>query len=93
MIEITEQKDAVLFSVRVLPRSSKTEIVGEFQDALKVKLKSPPVDGAANKELIKLFSTKFGVAKSEVEIVSGEASRTKRLRIHGLERRDILRKL
>ena len=52
--------------------------------AVKVRLTSPPVDGAANAELTRLFAKTFGIAKSDVEIVAGEASKTKRLRLAGV---------
>ena len=54
MLNITEENDSVLFDVRVIPRSSRSEIVGEYAEALKIKIAAPPVDGAANKELIKM---------------------------------------
>ena len=75
--------DAIVFAIRVIPRSSKSEIVGEHDGALKVKLASPPVDGAANEELIKLLAKAFGVSKSSVEIVFGGTSKTKKVRIAG----------
>lgn len=84
MIELVQNDRSVTFAVRVVPRASKTEIVGELDGAVKVRVASPPVDGAANAELIKLFAKKLGVAKSSVEIVSGQASRTKHLRITGV---------
>ncbi len=84
MIESSITAEAVTFRIRVIPRASKTEIVGEVDGAVKVRVASPPVDGAANAELIKLFAKKFGVAKSSVEIVSGLASRTKQIRITGV---------
>lgn len=73
-----------MFPVRVVPRSSRSEIVGEHDGALKVRLNSPPVDGAANAELIKLVAKRLNVARSDIEIVSGEASKTKRLRVSGV---------
>ena len=84
IMEIIEHREAIEFSVRVIPRSSRSEIAGEHDGAIKVKLTSPPVDGAANTELIKLFAKKLGVAKSAVEIVSGETSKTKRLKVTGV---------
>ncbi len=84
-MNILEENGAVTFSVRVIPRSSRSEIVGELDGALKVKLASPPVEGAANAELIKLFAKKLGVARSAVTIVSGETSKTKRLRVDGVD--------
>jgi len=77
VIQFTEKGDGLIFNVRVVPRASKSEIVGEFGGALKVRIASPPVDGAANVELIKVLSKKFGVAKSAVEILSGHASKQK----------------
>ena len=84
MISIREEDGGIIFAVRVLPRSSRTEIAGEHEGALKVRLAAPPVDGAANAELIKLLAKKLGVAKSAIAIVSGETSKTKRLRIGGV---------
>jgi len=77
--------DIITITVRIIPRSSRSEIVGEIEGAVKVRVSSPPVDGAANAELIKLFSKKLGVARSAIAIVSGETSRTKRLRITGVD--------
>jgi uncharacterized protein (TIGR00251 family) len=81
LIEITENQDSIIFNVRVIPRSSKSEIVGEHDGDLKVKLSSPPVDGKANKELIKILSKELKIAKSNIEIISGETSKTKQIKI------------
>ncbi len=51
---------------------------------LKVRIAAPPVDGAANAELIKLLAKQFRVARSTIEIVAGHASRSKKVRIAGL---------
>ncbi len=81
MIRFTEKEGALIFTVRVVPRASKSEIVGEMDGALKVRLTSPPVDGAANVELIKLLAKTFNVSKSDIEILSGAASKTKQIKI------------
>jgi TIGR00251 family protein len=83
-INISENNSSVTFDVRVIPRSSKSEIVGEYNGALKVKLNSPPVDGAANDELMHLLSKEFRLSRSTIEIVSGQTARTKRVRILGI---------
>ena len=75
MIRFVEKEGNLIFTVRVVPRASKSEIVGEHDGALKVRIASPPVDGAANEELIKFLSKTFGVAKSAVEILSGQTSK------------------
>ncbi|MEZ5424747.1 MAG: DUF167 domain-containing protein [Pyrinomonadaceae bacterium] len=89
MIEFTEKDGSLVFNVRVVPRASKSEIVGEHDGALKVRLAAPPVEGAANRELIKLLAKSFGVAKSDVGIISGETARTKQVRIDGARSKDL----
>lgn len=84
MIAADEKDGALVFVVKVIPRSSRTEIIGEHDGALKVKLSAPPVDGAANNELIKLFAKRLGISKSRIEIVGGGSSRSKRIKITGL---------
>ncbi|HKX83959.1 MAG TPA: DUF167 domain-containing protein [Pyrinomonadaceae bacterium] len=84
MILVTEKDGGAIFNVRVVPRSSRTEIVGELDGAVKVKLSSPPVDGAANAELIKLLAKRLGVSRSSIEILSGGTSRTKQLLVNGV---------
>jgi uncharacterized protein (TIGR00251 family) len=81
LINFTEKDNALIFFVRVIPRSSQSEIVGEYDGALKVKLNSPPVDGAANEELIKLLAREFGVSKGQIEILSGNTSKLKQVKI------------
>lgn len=76
----------VVLDVRVVPRASRSEIVGFHDGALKVRIAAPPVDGAANAELVKLLAKQFGVAKSDVEIIGGQASRNKRIRISKITR-------
>ena len=84
MIDITEKDGAVTFAVRVVPRASRTEIAGEMDGALRVRISSPPVDGAANEELVKFFAKRVGVSRSDVEIASGHTSKSKLLRIYGV---------
>ena len=80
----SESKNGVTITIRVIPRASRSEIVGEHGDAIKIKLASPPVDGSANEELIKLLARTFAVPKSSVEIISGLTSKSKKVRIAGV---------
>jgi uncharacterized protein (TIGR00251 family) len=84
-VDIKELNGAVIFEVRVIPRASRTEIVGEYGGAIKIKLKSPPVDGAANEELIRILSKELGIGKADVEIISGQTSKTKRIRVQAID--------
>ena len=81
---ITESDGAIIFTVKVVPRASKSEIVGEAEGAIKIRIAAPPVDNAANIELIKLLSKFFEVSKSRIEIIGGETGKTKRLKISNL---------
>jgi len=76
-------------SVKVLPRSSINQIVGFEGDILKVKVKSAPVDGLANRDLIVLLSKCVRVAKDKVEIISGHRSRLKKIRFYGIKKDDL----
>ena len=73
-----------LLKLHVIPRGSRNEITGRRGDALCVKITAPPVEGAANEAIVKFIADALGVRKNQVEIVSGEKSREKTLRITGL---------
>lgn len=83
MTWIEERGGCLYIHVHIQPRASKNEIVGVHGDSLKVRLTSPPVKGAANAMLLEFIAKKLGIAKSMVEIVSGEKSRHKALRVEG----------
>ncbi len=68
-------------SVKVKPNSKQQKIQSEAEGVLTVRLKSPPTDGKANNELIKLLAKKYGVRKSQVTIKSGLTSKWKRIEI------------
>jgi uncharacterized protein len=71
-------------AIRVQPRAARSEIVGVHGEALKVRLNAPPVDGAANEELVKLLAHTFAVARRAIRILSGEHSRSKIVEIEGV---------
>lgn len=83
-MDVRKKDGSISFPVRVIPRASQSEIVGEHDGALKIRLAAPPVDGAANAELIKLLASVFSVSKSDVQIIGGETSRKKRIKITNL---------
>lgn len=76
-----EDADGFTFSVRVVPRASRSEIVGLHDGALKIRIAAPPVEGAANDELIRFLARKLGVSRGAVQLVSGTSSRNKTVRI------------
>ena len=89
MIGLREEADGVSFEVRVQPRSSKTEICGIHDGALRVRLTSPPVDGAANRQCIELLSRKMKIPKRAVRIASGANARRKRLKVLGMSMKEV----
>ena len=74
----------VRFDVRVQPRASRNECVGEHDGALRVRLAAPPVDGAANEALVEFLAKVLHVAKRDVKIVSGATSKRKIVEIDGV---------
>ena len=66
----------VTFKVKAQPNSSLNKIAGIYGDAIKINIKAPAVEGAANKELIKFLSKQFKIAKSDI-IIKGETSKQK----------------
>ena len=82
---LRETTDGIVLHIQVQPRSSRNQLVGVQGGLLKVKLTSPPVDGAANKSCCAYLAKLFGIAKRDVELVSGEKSRQKRILLIGLD--------
>ena len=74
----------LVFKVQVVPRSSRSEVAGEHNGSLRVRVSSPPVEGAANKELTQVLARAFKVSRSAVNIVSGQNSRLKQVSIEGV---------
>ena len=89
---IKESKEGVILQIYVQPKAKRTEIDGmdEWRKRLKVKVKAPPVEGKANKEIVKFFSKLFG---AEVSIICGETAREKDLLIKGLKAEEVKKKL
>jgi uncharacterized protein (TIGR00251 family) len=83
-VQIAEKDGRVSFAVRVQPRASRDEIVGEYQDALKIRLTAPPVDDRANEALCRLLAARLKVPLAAVRIASGGRSRTKRVEVNGV---------
>lgn len=68
-------------TLHVQPKASRDQFCGLHGDAIKLAITAPPVDGKANAHIVKLLATWFGVSKSAVELVRGDTSRQKTIRI------------
>lgn len=84
MIEITEKDGAVTFALRVQPRAARDEVAGEHNGAIKLRIQAPPVDGKANEACRRLLAKLVGVSPSMVEIIAGQSSKDKIIRIHNV---------
>ena len=89
LLKISDTADGATFSVQVQPRASRIEICGIQGDALKVRLTSPPVDDAANRQLEEFIAKILRQAKSKVSVISGAKSRHKRLLVKGLDAKTV----
>ena len=76
--------EGAIVNVKAVPRSSKAGLDGLLGDAVKVRVRSAPVDGKANKELVAVLADAFGLPKASVAFKSGETSKTKRLLLRGV---------
>ena len=81
---IASTTGGILIDVRVIPRAAKSGLAGTRDGALLVRLNAPPVEGAANAELIEVLAKALGVPRRAVTLVAGERSRQKRVRVAGL---------
>ena len=80
---------ATTLKIHLLPRASRDEICGLQGDAIKVKVTAPPIEGKANMALQKFIAKKLHLASSQVEIMAGQRSREKILRISGVTQEDV----
>ncbi len=83
-LKIEQTETGVLFSVKVVPASSRNCIAGLLGEMLKVKLSAPAEKGKANQALIELLSKTFGVKKNQISILAGQTNPVKRIRITSL---------
>jgi uncharacterized protein (TIGR00251 family) len=82
---IQSTSNAIIITVRVIPRAGTSGVAGTRGDALLVRLHAPPIEGAANEELIDVIAEALAVPSRAVSIASGARSRQKRVRVAGLD--------
>lgn len=92
-LQIKKCKSGVQFSAYILPRSSQNKISGLRGNALKIKLTAPPVDGEANKALLKFLARALKTPPGNISIVNGAAGRNKSISIEGFDEEKLMAKL
>lgn len=90
---IDQTRDGAVLSVRVQPRARREGIAGVHDGALKVALRAPPVDGAANAALVKFLGAACGVPARSVHIIGGQSARSKRVLFEALDAESLARRL
>ena len=90
-LRVQSRRGSVRFSVHVQPRASRSEVVGLYGDALKVRLTAQPLEGAANQALVELLASLLAVGRGAVRIVAGATSRTKIVEVDGITEEQLRR--
>ncbi len=86
-------QDGLLLLVHVQPKAKRDEVVGLHGEALKIRLKAPPVEGKANEALRKFLAKLLKISKSSVKIVAGETARDKKIYLKGVSLEEVKEKL
>jgi uncharacterized protein len=88
-----DSPEGIVLRIHVQPGAGRSAVVGRHGDALKVRVAAPPVEGRANEASRSLVSEALGVPESDVELISGQSSRTKRFRLKGLDAEEAEKRL
>lgn len=88
-----EAEGTVLLRLHVQPGAGRSAVVGRHGDALKVRVAAPPSGGRANEAVLELLAVVLGAKPADLELVSGASSRTKRVRVTGVEPDDVRKRL
>jgi len=89
LIELWDHAEGCIVSVRAQPGARRTGVVGEHGGSLKIAVNAPPDKGKANKALVDVLGTFFGVPRAQIELLSGHAARDKRFLLRGLRQADV----
>ena len=85
--------ETVRLSVRLTPRASRDQIAGFEGETLRVRVTAPPVEGRANRALVRLLAKRLGLPRGAVRVVAGQTSRSKVVAIDGLDAVELRRRL
>lgn len=87
------QGEEVILALRVQPRASRSELAGVLGDELRVRVAAPPVDDAANEELLRFLARQLGCPRNQLRLARGRTSRHKLVGIRGLRLEQVRVKL
>lgn len=90
---IEERADGWWLRIRVVPRASRDGVAGSHGDALKIRLRAPPVDQKANEALRRFLADRLDLPRSAMVLESGAGARNKRIRVTGISADEIRKRL
>jgi hypothetical protein len=90
---IQENADGVTFTAKIVPGSSRTMVSGVLDTMIKIRVAAAPEKGKANQCLIAFLAGQLGVKKNAIEIIAGQTSPIKQIRVAGLSAADLLDRL
>jgi uncharacterized protein len=88
-LQLITRADGILLKVKVVPRSSRDRIGGEYGGGIKVNVTKPPEAGAANEAVIGMLAETLGIGAGNIEIVRGHTSPRKEILIRGMDAKTI----
>jgi uncharacterized protein len=80
--ELSPSEGGAVLAVHVQPGAGRSEVVGRFGDALKLRVAAPPTGNRANDAVVELAAREFNLKRADVSVISGASSRQKRVRAH-----------
>lgn len=83
----------MIIEVKLKPKAKNNEILGFKNGVLQIRVKDPPIEGRANKALVRLLAKRLKIAKSCIKIKSGETAKIKKLIIECIEEKEIFKQL
>lgn len=93
MLNLKENADGITIEIKVQPRASRNQIVGEQDGSLKIKLTAPPVEGEANQALVDYLASVLDTPRRNIILLKGESSRNKIIAVKGMTREVFLNKI
>lgn len=90
---LTAQADGVTLAIKLQPRASRSEIGKLSGPELRIKVTAPPVDSAANEALVRLLAETLDCPRGRVQLIRGQTSRSKVVKVQGLTAAEILRRM
>ena len=90
LTEVKASENCFIIALHCQPGAKKTEVQGEHDGRLKIRLAAPPIEGKANEALIQWLSKTLEIKRSQIELLAGDLSRLKRVKIAGITAEQLL---